>query len=124
MNGAILCLDKVPNSCSECICFSDHYSDMCCKAMNNRTINYPYPGDFRQEWCPLITEIGVIGVDDHIQYSEFVSIKEFQNRVLDCINSEELDKFFNSTVFADKPECRQAMIHGMCIASMLINDCS
>lgn len=53
MNKAVIVLTKIPNSCSECICFSDHYSDMCCKAISNRTINYPYPDSFRQEWCPL-----------------------------------------------------------------------
>lgn len=53
-----------------------------------------------------------------------IDSKEYHKRIMDCITSEELDKFINCTVFADKPECRQAMIHGMCIASMLTSDCS
>ena len=52
MSKAILVLDK-PNSCSECPLFGNHYSDMCCYALNNREINYPYPKDFVQDWCPL-----------------------------------------------------------------------
>ena len=42
----------MPSSCDECPLFCSHYSDMTCKA-NARTINYPYPKDVRQEWCPL-----------------------------------------------------------------------
>ena len=61
MSKAVLVLD-MPNSCDKCPCFCSHYSDMCCMALNSRTINYPYPKDFRQRWCPLkelpINEIG------------------------------------------------------------------
>lgn len=52
MSKVILILEK-PNSCDECPLFRNHYSDMCCGALNNRGINYPYPKDFRQDWCPL-----------------------------------------------------------------------
>ena len=52
-----------------------------------------------------------------------MSTQEFQEKILDFIASEEFDKHFNSTTFADKPECRQAMMHGMCIASMLVTKC-
>ena len=52
MNKAILVID-MPNSCKECPLFGGNYADMCCKGMNNRGINYPYPEDFRQDWCPL-----------------------------------------------------------------------
>jgi hypothetical protein len=52
MRKAILLID-MPNSCDGCPLFSNFYSDMCCKALNNRGINYPYPKDFRQDWCPL-----------------------------------------------------------------------
>jgi hypothetical protein len=48
----ILVMD-LPESCSKCPFFGDNYADMCCKAMSNRTIDYPYPKDFRHEWCPL-----------------------------------------------------------------------
>lgn len=49
---AFLIID-MPDSCSKCPLFSDFYSDMCCNGLNNRSINYPYPKDFRQKWCPL-----------------------------------------------------------------------
>ena len=52
MSKAVLVMD-MPSSCDKCPCFCGHYSDMCCMALNNRTINYPYPKDFRQRWCPL-----------------------------------------------------------------------
>lgn len=52
MSKAILIFD-MPNSCEECSLFCGHYSDMYCKGLNNRSINYPYPKDFRQDWCPL-----------------------------------------------------------------------
>ena len=52
MNKAILVID-MPNSCKECSLFGSNYADMCCKGMNNRGIDYPFPEDFRQDWCPL-----------------------------------------------------------------------
>ena len=52
-----------------------------------------------------------------------IDSREFQQKILDFISSDEFDKIFNSTVFADKPECKQAMIHGMCVASMLTSRC-
>lgn len=52
MSKAVLVMD-MPNSCDKCPCFCGYYSDMCCMALNSRTINYPYPKDFRQRWCPL-----------------------------------------------------------------------
>lgn len=52
MSKSILVIDT-PESCSKCPCFGGFYSDLCCKALNNRGINYPYPADFRQDWCPL-----------------------------------------------------------------------
>lgn len=52
MSKAILVID-MPDSCDECPLFCGHYSDMCCGGLHNRTINYPYPKDFKQDWCPL-----------------------------------------------------------------------
>ena len=50
---AILVMD-MPDSCAECKMFIKIYNDMCCRAANNRSINYPYPeGSFKQDWCPL-----------------------------------------------------------------------
>lgn len=56
-----------------------------------------------------------------------VDISEYQQRVLNCIGSEEIDKFFGSTMFASLPESniyKQAMIHGMVIASMMTSQCN
>ena len=52
MDKAILVMD-MPESCDNCPLFGNHYSDLCCKGLNNRSINYPCPKDFKQEWCPL-----------------------------------------------------------------------
>ena len=51
MSKSILVIDT-PTSCSECPLFNGFYSDMTCRA-NSRSINYPYPENFRQDWCPL-----------------------------------------------------------------------
>ena len=52
MSKAILVMD-MPESCDKCLLFHGHYSGMNCGGLNNRGINYPYPKDFRQDWCPL-----------------------------------------------------------------------
>ena len=52
MSKSILVMDT-PESCSKCPLFHGFYTDMTCGA-NNCGINYPYPEDFRQDWCPLI----------------------------------------------------------------------
>lgn len=51
MNKAILVID-MPESCDKCPLFHGFYTDMTCGA-NNCGIDYPYPKDFRQNWCPL-----------------------------------------------------------------------
>lgn len=51
MNKAILVID-MPDSCDKCPLFHGFYTDMTCGA-NHYGINYPYPKDFRQDWCPL-----------------------------------------------------------------------
>ena len=51
---------------------------------------------------------------------------EYHQKVLDCIYSEEIDKFFRATYFKNLPEvdmCKQAMIYGMVIASMMTSRC-
>ena len=52
MSKAILVID-MPDSCGMCPLFFGTYNDMCCTALNDRTIDYPFPADFRQDWCPL-----------------------------------------------------------------------
>lgn len=56
-------------------------------------------------------------------YKILIDPSEFQQKVLDYINSDELDKMIDSTVFKDKPECKSAITHGMVIASMLTTRC-
>ena len=51
MSKAILVID-MPDSCDKCPLFHGFYTDMTCGA-NHYGINYPYPKDFRQDWCPL-----------------------------------------------------------------------
>ena len=58
------------------------------------------------------------------KYFTFIDPIEFQSMILEYINSDDFDKMFNSTVFADNVDCRQAMIHGMCIASALSSKCN
>lgn len=55
-----------------------------------------------------------------------INNNEFQQKILDCITSEEIDKIFNNTIFAISQEgqtCKQAMIHGMIIASLMTSNC-
>ena len=51
MSKSILVIDT-PDSCDKCPLFHGYYTDMAC-GDNNYGINYPYPKDFRQNWCPL-----------------------------------------------------------------------
>ena len=54
MSKVILVMDSLPESCDKCPFFDDYsYRDLNCRAQNKRTIDYPYPENFRQEWCPL-----------------------------------------------------------------------
>lgn len=52
-----------------------------------------------------------------------IDSNELQQHIMDCINSEEIDKFYNCTMYKDNKECKGAMIHGMIIASMLTSRC-
>lgn len=52
MPKGILIMD-IPESYHECPLLHGYYSDMCCGGLNNKSIGYPYPEYFRQEWCPL-----------------------------------------------------------------------
>lgn len=51
MSKAVLIMD-MPSGCDKCPLCGSHYSDMTCRA-NGRSINYPYPKEARQDWCPL-----------------------------------------------------------------------
>lgn len=61
------------------------------------------------------------------KYSILIDPQEYQRKVLDCITSDEVNKFFDATIFKDskcRQECKQAMIHGMAIASMMTSNCT
>lgn len=51
MRKAVLVMD-MPSSCDKCPLFCNYYSDMTCR-VNGKAIDYPYPKEIRQEWCPL-----------------------------------------------------------------------
>lgn len=51
MPKGVIVLD-MPESCAKCPFFQDIYCDMMCK-VNGRTIDYTYPKDYKQEWCPI-----------------------------------------------------------------------
>ena len=85
MSKAVLVFD-MPSSCDSCPLFGNYYSDMCCKGLNNRSINYPYPKDFRQDWCPLreIPEKYVLSDDDNVFDVEWLrGFNYCINRILD-----------------------------------------
>lgn len=52
MGKSILVIDT-PECCDKCPLFSSAYTDMTCRG-NGKGIDYPYPDDKVQEWCPLI----------------------------------------------------------------------
>lgn len=112
MGKAVLVMD-MPSSCDKCPCFCGHYSDMCCMALNNRTINYPYPKDFRQSWCPL-KELPELADKKNKEETER-KIRELQERIssdskkLAELTSnfpvhidEELDKYKKTIEFMKK----------------------
>lgn len=65
-------------------------------------------------------------MEENYQYLMLIDQQEFQRRVIECINSDEFNKFFDATVFKDKQDnqgYKQAMMHGMVIASMMTSYC-
>lgn len=44
---------EMPENCVGCPLFSGNHSDMTCRG-SYRTIDFPYPDDKVQDWCPLI----------------------------------------------------------------------
>lgn len=55
----------------------------------------------------------------------YINLEEFQKFILDYIQSDEINKAFKSTIFADDTEksklCFQAMQHGLIWGSLLAN---
>lgn len=61
------------------------------------------------------------------KYRVLIDSEELHQKILDVITTEkEIDKIFNNTIFAGKENSdsyKMAMIHGMCIASMMTSYC-
>lgn len=92
MGKAILVID-MPESCDKCPLFCGFYTDMTCGA-NNCGINYPYPKDFRQNWCPLKPVPEKIPEFDHI-------VKAKSDNAYDvglCMYNKGLNRGYNSCI--------------------------
>ena len=57
------------------------------------------------------------------KYKILVDTNDAGKRILDCIMSDELEKFVGPTIFNNDDKYIAAIKHGMCIASMLLVDC-
>lgn len=57
------------------------------------------------------------------EYKILIDPIELQQKIIDYIYSDEMNKLVENTIFSDKPECRDAIAHGMLIASMLTCKC-
>lgn len=61
------------------------------------------------------------------KYRVLIDSEELHQKILDVITTEkEINKIFNSTIFAEKENSdsyKMAMIHGMCMASMMTSYC-
>ena len=55
----------------------------------------------------------------------YINLEDFQKFILNYIQSDEIDKIFKSTIFANDIEkselCFQAMQHGLILGSLLAN---
>ena len=75
-------------------------------------------GDAYSNWIPKNKETNMEN-----NHRVLVDVEEFQEKILDYINSEEIDNMIRFTIFEDEPKCRSAIIHGMAIAAMLPSRC-
>lgn len=75
------------------------------------------PNKVQVDWTKVKT------TENKERFRVLIDSKELQQKVLDYISSEDIDKMIRSTIFDGKPECKSAIIHGMCIASMLASYC-
>ena len=57
------------------------------------------------------------------KYKILIDTNDAGKRILDCIMSDELEKFVGPTIFNSDDKYIAAIKHGMCIASMLLVDC-
>ena len=87
---AILVLE-MPSSCDKCPLFGSHYSDMTCRG-NGRGINYPYPKEVRQDWCPLKPMPEKIGIEEALKMPRNGCISDVVNSYNTCIDEILGDK--------------------------------
>lgn len=57
-------------------------------------------------------------------YPELKSNENYKQLMNELSTTCEIDKMIDTTVFKDNQECKQAIIHGMVIASMLTSRCT
>lgn len=61
-----------------------------------------------------------------VRYKRVVDSNDLQQKILNVVTSDEIDKYFNNTIFvneSDSQKYKQAMIHGMIVAGMLVCQC-
>ena len=78
MGKSILVIDT-PECCAKCRMFSDVYTDMTCRG-NGRTIDYPYPDNKIQDWCPLK------GVPERADHPNYCDNGRYDKGWNDCID--------------------------------------
>jgi len=62
-------------------------------------------------------------MEEKQKYKIAIEYKDFQEKILDYITSGKLDEMINHTVFNEDENCKSAIIHGMCIASLVASSC-
>lgn len=93
--------------------------------MDAGNTNCPRPGKECNEFMCGNSIDGICTIQEYKNdIKNFIDSNEFQQKVLDYICSNEFDKMVDSTIFNDKPEYKQAIIHGMVIAAMLTSRCT
>lgn len=60
---------------------------------------------------------------EEISYKNLIDVNEFQTKLLEYINSKELDNMIKQTIFKDKQDCKMAINYGISLASMLTTMC-
>ena len=59
------------------------------------------------------------GISTKSENAVLVDQNDFIQKILDCVSSDELDKYLDNTSFKDIPQCNHAMVLGMLIADMM-----
>ena len=81
------------------------------------------PNKVQVDWTKVDkTKLGTTSKKEE-SYRLLIDVKEFQQKVLDYMCSNEIDTMIEHTDFKDKPECKNAIIHGMAVASLLTSTC-